>query len=57
MSANTNSVQLVSLLQCTAILQSAAEFSNVVPWNILFSESPNKSVYKFLICNYEYGMA
>jgi len=36
------------------IVQSAAEFSNVVPRGIWFPESPNKYVYEFFICNYKY---
>jgi len=39
------------------ILQSAAGFASVVPWDICFSESPNKYAYEFLICNYGYAIA
>jgi len=42
------------LRKCRIRLAAAWQFTNVVPWPIQFSESPNKYAYEFLICIYEY---
>jgi len=46
---NANSIEFARF--CTTVLQSAVELSIVVLWGISFSK---RSVYEFLICNYEY---